>query len=1375
MAVYKPTLCTPFLTGVDARIGFHSTDFSETLVKYLTCKVDTSNKLITGYKIRIFDSSNNKIFPINEDGRVSPIEELQKSVFGYEVGGTNSGINGTNIRVPFFQNINNLQPGMADTYKSLNAIYYSDTYLADHIIMPSSSTPFTRALTTMENIEHWNLSDDGKKLEYDWSGASQEEIRRNAIVLDGDRLMLHDIVLVAGTSQKCGLWEATASSTSHEGGSTTVTTILKRLNHDVLNGERVTVVKGEDCHNTSWLCANSTSPLASGTIEYNQAGAFWEDANGRTISNFGSRDEVYKWEIILYQGNHSQISYDSSGIQYITYPDVDPEWMDMTLSSGRIMGTTPERIQIGGIFGTMSDSDYLHGILPEGTETDPIVLQGKYIELSSDVNKPTDILSGGTRLYIKNYDASFGHVYPTSNTLDSTVAASAHYCQFFEHSANSDDILDTDIVNYTFMNNVSISFCKVKNGVWTTYMTEAEWLAATGSNERYLCVGGDSGLPGINDGDLILFANQDLPKQNGVYTYFTVYTTSESGDVVTTKHCIKRAASYDSWSDYIGKIIYTISGDTVRGANIQSLARGGSYTLWNPLDINTGSSSLYFVKERPKLLFRSKLQNNHTFDLFNSLVDRPQINESTPVSEVDGLGMRIGDLVLYKNGEYGTVVELTNTNYKLGSPYGSIASGEYFYITNGKNFGELVFVWYPNQTWGSDSATWDLHTAVILHNTSERTFISPWTGLEKNMKICLLNNQNVFFQKTDSDAFSEGSKWITIQDFNDKLYFIKHKALSCRRREVTDPVPLIPYDETDDSIPWKYDIKFFFRVSDENPFYSYETPYIKLFKNGEEYSDLSMVGGSAGLYVKSNDQAAMATESFQTKDNESFVVTMYTSQASITGRSVSLAAKYIQFGQSSWESYRWLLYNEKGEVVQDTGKKYDKDISVTFYGLSNDSVETINYTAILLVENDYGNILQYNLDLLIAPGTQSTFIQQGKVFTATPDCATQSILINFNGLSNTSETSYSIYRREYEVYKKPGPVIEGVYRNGKFFVGPAEGDPEVSPKNKRYLYKDKVSGFIYQYNERYDPSNPDLPDHEFTKTQTYKIYKGEWKPVLVKDTKTAFKDFNVTNHRSYQYIIYPGDSDVLEYGLEVVKQTFANYNGKIWQINIENPTQGSETFGNYDTSSMNGEAVATNWNYWSISELIPQELTIDAPIIRHKYAVDNNNIWVFKYSLETGAQEHVFNKEEIQTLGQFPKFGFGNMNTSSGSVDAMLGSEIIPYSQTKYIERLKESRVSPLSSNEKAKMLEQWKKFCASKNPKLLKDIKGQSWIVQVISNSNTPQNFVANVPDKISFQWKQVDSTENVIIYGDVEADNSAIQETYGEIEWVPLYQNNK
>lgn len=255
----------------------------------------------------------------------------------------------------------------------------------------------------------------------------------------------------------------------------------------------------------------------------------------------------------------------------------------------------------------------------------------------------------------------------------------------------------------------------------------------------------------------------------------------------------------------------------------------------------------------------------------------------------------------------------------------------------------------------------------------------------------------------------------------------------------------------------------------------------------------------------------------------------------------------------------------------------------------------------------------------------------------------------------------------------------------------------------------------YTIYERFNLKNRELE----TKT-----YVGPWEPVAIKIDTSYFRDFNITAGRKYQYILIPESVDN--------RQQFANVTD-----DPESIYKGT------------GIPVSTDWNFWSLTELIPVENTTDAPIVKRTYKADINNIWLFKYSLETGDQTQNFSKSDIQNLGQFVKMGYGKQNYISGNVSCLLGSEIVPYTEIGYIERMRGSIRTPLSGNEKIHMLQEWRKIAFSPNPKLLKDIKGQSWIVQIVSNSNTPRNFYKDQPDSISFSWKQIADTENVVIVG--------------------------
>lgn len=103
MAIYKPTDCNPFNGTFDT---------SADLPIIFECKVDTSNTVVTGYSIEIYDSNNNLIFPTGEKGPIesnvtylSDLRTYFNKNFSYYVTksrNVNSGLNGTYIEIPFY-------------------------------------------------------------------------------------------------------------------------------------------------------------------------------------------------------------------------------------------------------------------------------------------------------------------------------------------------------------------------------------------------------------------------------------------------------------------------------------------------------------------------------------------------------------------------------------------------------------------------------------------------------------------------------------------------------------------------------------------------------------------------------------------------------------------------------------------------------------------------------------------------------------------------------------------------------------------------------------------------------------------------------------------------------------------------------------------------------------------------------------------------------------------------------------------------------------------------------------------------------------------------------------------------------------------------
>ena len=124
--VYKSSYCAPFNASLDPRIVVYEKEASPEY--YFKCTVNTSNKKISGYSVKLYDGRNNVVFPYNNEVKISPLSELLQKDSGLE----NSGLNGTEISFPFFQN------RAAIRIASYNAVYYKPKYKINYIIGTSA-------------------------------------------------------------------------------------------------------------------------------------------------------------------------------------------------------------------------------------------------------------------------------------------------------------------------------------------------------------------------------------------------------------------------------------------------------------------------------------------------------------------------------------------------------------------------------------------------------------------------------------------------------------------------------------------------------------------------------------------------------------------------------------------------------------------------------------------------------------------------------------------------------------------------------------------------------------------------------------------------------------------------------------------------------------------------------------------------------------------------------------------------------------------------------------------------------------------------------------------------------------------------------------
>lgn len=329
------------------------------------------------------------------------------------------------------------------------------------------------------------------------------------------------------------------------------------------------------------------------------------------------------------------------------------------------------------------------------------------------------------------------------------------------------------------------------------------------------------------------------------------------------------------------------------------------------------------------------------------------------------------------------------------------------------------------------------------------------------------------------------------------------------------------------------------------------------------------------------------------------------------------------------------------------------------------------------------------------------------------------------------------------------PILHSYYYDAASAsaVGVTSAVSGIQPLNGTQI-SDSVSIYRRQYQQYYQPAT----------NRGYVYADPQWEPVSVYGQGSRIHDFNVKSNTSYQYIAYPTNNKFTQVYATIPGKTFYGKDGKV-----------SEKEGR----------ISAIWPCWSLIELQEKdnpfsgkrqqtsgEVYTPSPTVRGVYLADTSNIWFFRYDVDTGTVAQNLTRTSIQTLGQYPKYSQGLSNYESGSVSCYLGSEVLPFDPVSdYVERLMAGADQPLSTNEGAHMLREWKTFAYSKNPKLLRDMKGQAWIVQIESPSVTPSNYIYGQPIKISFSWRQVADAKGAIIYAPNTESSSTAQAKPGEI----------
>lgn len=253
--------------------------------------------------------------------------------------------------------------------------------------------------------------------------------------------------------------------------------------------------------------------------------------------------------------------------------------------------------------------------------------------------------------------------------------------------------------------------------------------------------------------------------------------------------------------------------------------------------------------------------------------------------------------------------------------------------------------------------------------------------------------------------------------------------------------------------------------------------------------------------------------------------------------------------------------------------------------MANDQVDDTIYYAELTVENTFNDVLHYTIKFVIQDnsGAQRSNLSSSAPasFTAEYDCENQAMVLTYT--PNSEEQEYSIYRREYGVFLDPTHT---------------EGDP-------------------YNVGE-------------------YRMLVGHWEPVALHRAvpqsggADKIRDFNIVNGKSYQYVVYPADSNP-DTEPNTTTQVFANYLGDVWYINHSGETPVGGIVSGDTTKSIyyGAPTFVRGAECWSMVELEPIDYDQYAPLVRGAYRVNNDNIWLFRFNVETGEQAQNLGRSEF--------------------------------------------------------------------------------------------------------------------------------------------------
>lgn len=271
-----------------------------------------------------------------------------------------------------------------------------------------------------------------------------------------------------------------------------------------------------------------------------------------------------------------------------------------------------------------------------------------------------------------------------------------------------------------------------------------------------------------------------------------------------------------------------------------------------------------------------------------------------------------------------------------------------------------------------------------------------------------------------------------------------------------------------------------------------------------------------------------------------------------------------------------------------------------------------------------------------------------------------------------------------------------------------------------------------------EPINEGVTHNIYRKTPFQKYYN--YICTLEKGAESLL-DYNIANNQYYHYMAW------LEFVNTKGEPEYYCYEDRDENCNLQN--------------------LKTTFDRWSICDIEES----DEEGVYNKIG----STWILGLNMENPEISHNLSISTYDTLGRYGKISMGQKKYDSSSFTGLLGDieEYISYNignhdvqipielsnirnnndllfnfrnKTRYEYTEKINLLNPYARE--TEKLESWKEFCSNGNLKLLRDIKGNAWIVQIIDSPKSTIEMSSNVSQTtISFSWQEIENVSNCSI----------------------------